>query len=104
MQFLLTHVDSLLVGGIDHENDGCCVGVVASPVWSDTGLSSEIPHVEFEVLVGEGLHVETNGGDGIHNLTKLQPVQNGGLAGTIQSNDEDSDLLVASPHTAEHAS
>lgn len=36
------------------------IGVVASPIWSDTGLSAEIPYLEVDVLVGDCFNVETD--------------------------------------------
>ncbi len=50
-----------------------------SPEWSDFILSPDIPHSEANILVFDCLHIESNGWDGGHNLTKLQFVKNSGL-------------------------
>ena len=55
-----------------------------SPEGPDLVLATDIPHGEADVLVLDGLHVEANGGDGGHNLTQLQFVQDGGLTSSIQ--------------------
>ena len=52
---LLQHGDQLLladphpvpVRAIHHVDDGVCVGVVTSPVWSDARLSSKVPDLEL---------------------------------------------------------
>ena len=39
----------------------------------DACLSSQVPNLELEVLVGDLLNVEADGGDGSHNLADLKP-------------------------------
>ena len=56
-----------------------------SPQGPDLVLTTHVPHCEADVLVLDCLHVEADGGDGGHNLTQLQFVQDGGLTSSIQS-------------------
>ncbi len=53
------------------------------------------PDIEFDVLVGDGLHVETDCGDRVDGLAQLELVQDGRLARRVQAQHEDSHLLVA---------
>ena len=39
--------------------------------------------------------MHTNGGDRSNNLTKLELVENGGLSGGVQTNHQNSHLLLA---------
>ena len=55
-----------------------------SPEGPDLVLTTHIPHGEADVLVLDSLHVEADGGDGGHNLTQLQFVQDGGLTSSVQ--------------------
>ncbi len=83
---------SVPVGRVHHVYDGVRVGVVTPPVrpaksWENisdfsetptfypnspnTCLSSQVPHLELEVLVSHLLHVEANSRDRCHNLADL---------------------------------
>ncbi len=53
------------------------------------------PDVELDVFVGDGLHVESYGGDCVDGLAQLEFVEDGGLAGRVQTQHEDAHLLVA---------
>ena len=53
------------------------------------------PDVEFDIFVGDGLDVETDGRDGVHRLAQLQLVEDGGLSGRVQAEHQDPHLLVA---------
>lgn len=46
-----------------------------TPQRPDLVLSSHIPNIEFNVLVGNGLDVESDGGDGGDALVQLQFVE-----------------------------
>jgi hypothetical protein len=50
-----------------------------SPQRANFILSSDIPHSEANVLVLHSLDVETNGGDGGHDLSQFQFVKDSGL-------------------------
>lgn len=57
---LLTGLDhTVAVVGINNEDDTLGVLEVMSPQWSDLVLSSDIPHGELNVLVLDGLDVES---------------------------------------------
>ena len=56
-----------------------------SPQGSDLILTTNIPHSTADVLVLHSLHVKANGGNGGHNLTQLQLVQDGCLTSSIQT-------------------
>ena len=62
---------------------------------SDLVLSADVPHCERDVLVLDGLHVEADGGDGGHHLAQLQLVQNGRLAGGVQTHHQYTHLRLA---------
>lgn len=59
----------------------CCsaprTGIVVSPQRPNLVLSTDIPDVELDVLVGYTLDVETDGGNGGNFLVELQLVENG---------------------------
>lgn len=100
---LVEHLLQLLSGlgntvsviGVNNKDDALGVLEVVSPQRSDLVLSTDIPHGEGNVLVLDGLNVETNGWDGGDDLAKLQFVQDGGFTGGIQTNHQYSHLFVA---------
>lgn len=47
------------------------------PQWTNLILTTDIPDIEFDVLVGYALDVESDGGDGCHVLVEFQFIQNG---------------------------
>lgn len=47
------------------------------PQWTNLILTTDIPDIEFDVLVGHALDVESDGGDGGHVLVEFQFIQNG---------------------------
>lgn len=88
-------VDPVPVGTVHHENQPLGAGVVMSPERPDLVLAAHIPHVELDILVGDRLHVEPDGGDGGDGLSQLQLVQDGRLTGGVKSEHQYSHLLVA---------
>jgi hypothetical protein len=60
MQFLFRLVDPLSVLAIDHEDKTLSAGVVVSPERPYLILTTDIPYIEFYVLVGYGFHVEAD--------------------------------------------
>lgn len=78
-----------------------CSRVTNSP---NTCLSAQIPDLELEVLVGDLLHVEADGGYRGDHLAHLQSVEDRGLAGAVQAQDQDAHLPGAeqSAKVAEH--
>jgi len=88
-------LNALLVVGVDDEDETLRVLVVVSPEQSDLVLTTDIPHVERDVLVVDGLHVEANRGDGVDDLAELHLVEDGGLARGVETNHQDSHFLGA---------
>lgn len=58
---------SLLEAGgiarIHDEDQTLCAGVVVSPERANLVLTTDIPHVELDVLIGHALDVESDSGD-----------------------------------------
>lgn len=63
------------------------------PERTDLVLATDIPDVELDVLVGDGLDVEAHGGDGGDVLAELELVENGGLAGGVEAEHEQAHFL-----------
>lgn len=93
---LLTSLDdTVAIVAIDDEDDTLGVLEVVPPQRSDLVLTTDIPHGELNVLVLDGLDVEADGGDGGDNFTKLELVEDGGFTGGIESDHQNSHLLLA---------
>lgn len=115
---LFTSLDNTItIVAVDDEDDTLGVLEVMSPQGTDLVLATDIPHGELNVLVLHGLNVEalgewsvketrrqwrmarggahTDGGDGCDDFAELQLVEDGGLSGGVQTNHQDSHLLLA---------
>jgi hypothetical protein len=68
------------------------------PQWAEFMLSANIPEGDLDVAELQGLHVEADGGDGGHKLPLLQLAEQGGLAGTVQAQDNDPHLDLMQQH------
>lgn len=55
------------------------------PQWTNLILTTHIPDVELDVLVGNILDVESDGGDGGHILVESQFIQNGYLISILHT-------------------
>lgn len=60
MEFLLRLVDTLPVLAVDDEDETLCAGIVVSPQGSNLVLSSNVPNVELDILVGYCLNIEAD--------------------------------------------
>lgn len=124
LEFLPGLDDTITIVAIHHEDDTLGVLEVMSPQRSDLVLSTNIPYGELDVLVLDGLNVEscrilmdtlgklpgcksmerdgyhTDCGNSGDDFTKLQLVKNSSLSGSIQTNHQNSHLLL-SPKTVE---
>ena len=60
VQLLLCFIDPISVLAIDHKYETLRASVVVSPQRPDLVLSSDIPYVKFDVLVGNSLDVEAD--------------------------------------------
>lgn len=88
-------VDPVPVGAVHHKDQALRARVVMSPEGPDLVLAAHVPHVELDVLVGDGFHVEPHRGDGGDRLSQFQLVQDGGFPGSVKSKHQYSHLLVA---------
>lgn len=94
LEFLSGLDDTIPIVAVDDEDDALGVLEVVSPQRTDLVLTTDIPHGELDVLVLNSLDVEANSGDGGDDFTKLQLVQNGGFTGGIETDHENSHLLL----------
>lgn len=58
---------------------------IVPPQWTDLILTTNIPDVEFDILVRDSLDVEADGGDSSDVLAQLELVEDGGLSGGIKT-------------------
>lgn len=86
--------DTVTIVAIDDKDDTLGVLEVVSPEGTDLVLTTDIPDGELNVLVLDGLDVEADGRDSSDNLTKLELVENGGFTGGIETDHENSHLLL----------
>ncbi len=63
MEFLSGLVDAGAIITIDHEDQALGTGKIMPPQGPDLILSTDIPHVELDVFIGDGFDVEADGGD-----------------------------------------
>jgi hypothetical protein len=59
------------------------------------GLEKDVSLDKIAFSVATRTNVETNGGDGGHDLAQLELVKHSGLSSSIESNHEDTHLLFA---------
>jgi len=95
LQLLSGLNNTITIVAINNEDDTLGVLEVMSPERSDLVLSTDIPHCELNVLVLDGLDIETDSGDCGNDLAKLQLIQNGCLSCSIQTDHQNSHLLFA---------
>lgn len=95
IELLLGDLEALAVGRVDYEDHGVGVLVIAPPVWTKPGLTTEIPDLQFKIIEGDGLDIEAYCGHRWLDLIEMQPVQNGSLTCIVQSNDNYAHLLRA---------
>ena len=48
-------------------------------------MSTDIPDIELDILIGDSLNVEADGRDGGDILAEFQFVEDGGLSGGIET-------------------
>ena len=76
-QFGTGFVHAIAVVGVDDEDKALSAREVVSPERTDLVLTTDIPDVEFGVLVCDCLDVETDGRDCCHVLVQLEFVEDG---------------------------
>ena len=94
MKLITGFSSSVPVVRVDNKNQSLCILEVVAPQGSDFVLTADIPNSEIDILVFNRFHVEADGRDCGDNLAELQLIENGGLAGSIQSNHKDTHLLL----------
>mmetsp|Transcript_73127 Transcript_73127/g.200800 ORF Transcript_73127/g.200800 Transcript_73127/m.200800 type:complete len:561 (-) Transcript_73127:65-1747(-) len=95
VQLVARLAHAVAIVGINDEDDTLGVLVVVAPERADLVLAADVPHGERDVLVLDGLDVEADGRDGGHNLAKLELVEDGGLASSVEADHEDANILLA---------
>ena len=60
MELLLRLVDTITVLAVDDEDEALGARVVVSPERPDLVLAANVPDVEFDILVGDGLDIESD--------------------------------------------
>jgi len=66
-----------------------------APQGTNLILTTHIPYSEADVFVFDSFNIETNGGDSCDNFAEFQFVQNCCFTGCIETNHEDTHLLLA---------
>lgn len=95
MQLLSGLVYPISVRTVHHEDQSLGAGVVVPPKGSDLVLTTDVPNVELDVFVGDGLDVEADGGNCGNRLSQFQFVKDCCLTSSIKSKHQYSHLLVA---------
>ena len=60
MKFFSRCANPLCVTAVHHVYDCLCVWIVASPIWPDACLTTQVPHLELDVFVCHRLYIEAN--------------------------------------------
>lgn len=94
LQLLTSLNNTIAIVAVNDEDDTLGVLEVMPPERSDLVLASHIPDSELDVLVLDSLDVEADGGNGSNDFTQLQLVQDSGLSGSVQTDHENSHLLL----------
>jgi len=95
LQFLPSLDDTITIITVNDEDDTLGVLEVMSPQRSDLVLSTNIPYGELNVLIFDGLDIETDCGNSCDNFTKLELVKNRSLPSSVQANHQNSHLLLS---------
>ena len=65
-----------------------------APERSELVLAADVPALELNVLVLQGLHVEANRRNRVHCLVHLELVKDGCLARCIKTEEEDANIAT----------
>lgn len=60
MKFVLRFIDSIMILAVDNEDETLSASVVMPPERSDFVLPSDVPDIEFHILVCYRFNVESN--------------------------------------------
>eukprot|EP00438_Fugacium_kawagutii_P017659 Skav201276 [mRNA] locus=scaffold2058:154559:155204:- [translate_table: standard] len=93
VQLFIGILDSVTVRTVHHVDQTICALKVVAPKSADLVLASHIPHVELDVLVLNSLNIESNCRNGGDYFSQLQSVEDGGLAGRIETKHQNPHLF-----------
>lgn len=74
-----------MIRAIHHENETLGAGIVMAPQRTDLVLAADVPNVELDVAQRNRLHVESHCRDGGDVVLQFELVQDGGLAGGVET-------------------
>lgn len=94
-QFHLCQDQILLVIAVNHEDDRIGIRKICRPVGAQTLLAGKVPDLEGDVFMFHLFHIASNGWLRHDNLAKMQVVKDCGLAGIVQTHNDNLALLVA---------
>mmetsp|Transcript_34536 Transcript_34536/g.86823 ORF Transcript_34536/g.86823 Transcript_34536/m.86823 type:complete len:287 (-) Transcript_34536:180-1040(-) len=86
--------DAVAIVRINDHHEGLAVLEVVPPERPNLVLAANVPHGEGDVLMLDRLDIEANGGDGSHDLAKLELVQDGRLPGGVEAHHDDAKRLA----------
>jgi len=104
LQLISCFSRTISVVTVNNEDEALGILEVVPPKWANLVLATNVPNGKVDILVFDSLDVEPDGWDGGNDLTQLELVKNGGLTGGIETNHENSHLLLgekALEHTLE---
>ena len=101
MEGLTGLFEATSVVAVHHVDEPLRVVVVVLPEAAQLVLTADVPTVELKVLVLESLNVEADCGDGVHCFVQLHLVEDRGLAGGVEPENEEAHLLVGSESSEE---
>ena len=95
MELFTVLINTLAITGVNDVDEALGVCVVVAPKESDLVLTTDVPHVERNVLVFDSLDVETNSRNRVDDLAELELVKNCGLASSVETDHQDSHLACS---------
>merc|ERR1712216_544378 len=91
-EFFACILDTVTVIAINYKDQALSICVIVPPQLTDLVLAADIPDIEVNVLVLNGLDIEANGWDRCHHLTQLQLVQDRSLPCCVKTNHQHAHL------------
>lgn len=88
VQCLFSQLKSIIVRRVKDIYDGIVSTIVMMPKIPKPRLSSNVPHSELHLFVGDFFDVEANCGDSSNCFIELHLVENGSFTSTIKPKDE----------------
>ncbi len=95
MQLLSSLVDPVAIRTVHYEDQALGAGVIVPPKWTYLILPAHVPDVKLDVLVRNGLYVESHCRDGGDRLSQFEFVKDCRLSRRVKSKHQYSHLLVA---------